>query len=264
MSIKVTVVVAAYNLESYIARCLSSVSNQTLKDIEIIVVNDGSTDETGQIVECFSDTDPRIRVINQENGGLSAARNTGLRHAQGEFVAFLDGDDFVDPTMYESLYSAIQADSAEMAVCGYCKLWEEAGGQTLKTQKHFFDKRLIHGDLINQFLARHDEAYVVVWNKLFKRALIADNGLYFENRAFFEDAGFIPTYLKHITTIAVVQETLHYYVQRSGSITKSVSPIIKVSLENTLAKVTGSLGNRSREPHLKAFQMRLLIYTYNY
>lgn len=101
---KISIVVAAYNVEDYIEKCLESLTAQSIKEIEILVINDGSRDNTVNIANEFTKCDKRIRVISQENGGLSAARNTGINHANGEFIAFVDGDDYLDKSMYEILY----------------------------------------------------------------------------------------------------------------------------------------------------------------
>ena len=114
---KVSVIISVYNVEKYLARCLDSVINQTLKDIEIICVNDGSTDNSAQILEEYAQKDERIKVITQVNSGLSEARNTGMSASTGEFIAFLDSDDFVDLDFYEALYNSAVKNNCEIA-CG--------------------------------------------------------------------------------------------------------------------------------------------------
>ena len=104
MAPKLSVVVPVYNVENYLSKCLDSILKQTLEDIEIICVNDGSTDGSANILQDYKKKDPRIIVLEQENQGLGAARNTGIRTARGEYIGFVDSDDFIEPTMYEKLY----------------------------------------------------------------------------------------------------------------------------------------------------------------
>ncbi len=105
---KISVIVPAYNVESYLADCLDSILNQTYPNIEVIVIDDGSPDRSGEIAENYKQKDRRIKVIHQENGGLSVARNSGLDNATGEFVCFIDSDDWIEPDYLELLYSAVR------------------------------------------------------------------------------------------------------------------------------------------------------------
>src|SRR5688572_9544736 len=116
---KVSVVVTAYNLEAFIAQCLETIISQTFTDFECIVVNDGSIDNTRKIVEQYTKKDSRLRLISKENGGVSTARNTGFDAAQGEYIIFLDGDDFFEPHLLERLYDKIIKHGADIAVCNF-------------------------------------------------------------------------------------------------------------------------------------------------
>ena len=119
--VKVSVIVPAYNVEGYINDCLESLVNQTLKEIEIIVVNDGSTDRTSEIISKFSAKDSRMKIINQENQGLSAARNNGMQQATGEYIGFVDSDDYIDLDFYEKLYEAAKTNDADISVASILK-----------------------------------------------------------------------------------------------------------------------------------------------
>jgi glycosyltransferase involved in cell wall biosynthesis len=267
MKPKVSVVVAAYNVEKYIERCLQSLANQTLREIEILVINDGSKDRTEEIAKKFEEKDSRFKVITQENGGLSAARNTGIKNARADYIAFLDGDDYVNVTMYEKLYSKIIHEQSDLAICGFVKVWEDADGIELKRKKYKVNKKLLNGDIIGNFLTKQDEPFVVAWNKLFKKNIIKTNSIYFENRAFFEDVGFIPRYLFYSKKIVVVNQVLHYYVQRSGSITKKYNPIIEESARNTLSLLNNFFNSKELlekyKEDIKQLETRLLIYIIN-
>ena len=122
----ISVIVPAYNIEKYIARCLESICAQTYKDLEIIAVDDGSTDNTGSIMDECAQKDNRITVIHKEHEGVSAARNAGLDNAKGEYIGFVDGDDCIDPVMYETLLDALKGNESDIAITAYDEKGEAA------------------------------------------------------------------------------------------------------------------------------------------
>ena len=148
--VKVSVIVPVYNVEIYLADCLDSVLQQTLKDIEIICINDGSTDKSPEILAEYAKKDPRITIISQENKGLSSARNRGLEVATGEYVAFLDSDDWVDPDYYEKLYNTAVKYDAQIACSGYkrCSENEEKIWLKFKDVKNLFFTCVIVEDVM--------------------------------------------------------------------------------------------------------------------
>ena len=115
---KLSVVLPVYNVESYVSKCIDSILNQTFKDFELIIIDDGSTDSSSAICEHYKNIDSRIQLIKQKNQGLSAARNHGIQLAQGEFISFIDSDDWIDSTMYADLLSLITSD-VDIVVCGH-------------------------------------------------------------------------------------------------------------------------------------------------
>lgn len=116
---KVSVIVPVYNVENYIRKCLDSIISQTLKDIEIILVDDGSEDNSGKICDEYAEKDSRIIVIHQKNNGLSNARNTGLNIASGEYIGFVDSDDYIKSEMYSEMYQTAEKTDADMVLCNY-------------------------------------------------------------------------------------------------------------------------------------------------
>ena len=116
---KVSIIVPVYNVEKYLKRCINSLINQTLQDIEIIVVDDGSTDNSGQIIKEYQEKNSNIKYYKKENGGLSDARNYGMKYAPSEYIAFLDSDDFVDKTMYEKMYNKAIEENADYVECDF-------------------------------------------------------------------------------------------------------------------------------------------------
>lgn len=260
---KVSIVVAAYNVEKYIERCLNSLINQTLREIEIIVVNDGSTDDTQQICESFQGLDKRLVVISQDNRGLSEARNTGIRIAKASYIAFVDADDSMDRTMYKKLYEEMKNNNAELVICNFLKVWEDNNLKTIKSRDVLLNKSLLKGNILTKFLTRHDESLVVAWNKLYKLDVIKNNNIMFLNKAFFEDVGFMVRYLINVKKICYVNEPLYRYSQRFGSITKSYNPIIEESLKSTV-NIVNNIKQTMSQKYLQTFRLRLLIYTFNY
>ncbi|MES5843931.1 MULTISPECIES: glycosyltransferase [unclassified Bacillus cereus group] len=262
---KISIVVAAYNVEDYIEKCLESLTAQSIKEIEILVINDGSRDNTVNIANEFTKCDKRIRVISQENGGLSAARNTGINHANGEFIAFVDGDDYLDKSMYEILYEKTITDNLDLVVCGFKKVWLDEDANKLREKEYYFNKELLNGNVLENFLCKHDEPFVVAWNKLYRTEIIKKNNIYFENRAFFEDVGFMPRYLYYANKVACLDNAMYYYVQRKGSITKSYNSMIESSLINTLRLVKEFFKKDiSLRPCIDTLELRLKIYHLNY
>ena len=202
---KVSVIVPVYNVEKYIDKCLNSLVNQTLKDIEIIVVNDGSKDKSEDIIKKYKKKYKNIIYVTKENGGLSSARNFGMIYATGEYIAFLDSDDYVDTTLYEKMYKKAKAKNYDYVECDFYWEYEDHKkvdcGYRFKNKKEMFAK-----------------ARVVAWNKLIKRDIIVSHKLEFPVGLYYEDVEFFYKLLMHINTFSFVEEPLIYYVQRETSI----------------------------------------------
>ena len=158
---KVSVIVPAYNTEPYIEQCVNSVLHQTLKDIEIIFINDGSTDRTGEILEYLVAGHPNAKVIHQENKGLYRTREFGLSLATGDYVGWIDADDFVEPHMYEAMYNTAIKNNSELVICDYSWI-----PRKIRTKEKWF--REYKGIIDASFVEQNSQ----VWNKLVKRDLL--------------------------------------------------------------------------------------------
>lgn len=213
---KVSVIVPVYNVEKYLTKCLDSLVNQTLEDIQIIVVNDGSLDGSQQIIDHFVGKFPeKIKAFQKENGGLSDARNFGLERVTGEFIGFVDSDDYVNHSMFEEMYALAQKHSAEMVICNLQKV-DETGKITQKlTQIPNMPEKI---DLENHFSVFSDLSYFAC-NKIFKKDLFVDKR--FKKGVHFEDIQLIPQLLLKCTTIAQTQNYHYHYLERTDSITKT-------------------------------------------
>ena len=164
----VSVIIPAYNIEDYIGRCLDSVLSQTYKNLEIIGIDDGSSDRTGEILDNYAKKDRRIKVIHKENGGVSSARNKGIEAAEGDYIGFIDGDDLIEPEMYKTLVDLLEEENADIAHCGYQMVFPDridyyhnTGKKKIQTTEEGL-KDLLSGEMIEPGLV----------NKLYKKELI--------------------------------------------------------------------------------------------
>ena len=203
---KVSVVVPIYNVEKYIKKCLDSLVNQTLQEIQIILVNDGSTDESGNIAkEYASKYTNKIIYLEKENGGLSDARNFGMRYTEGEYIAFLDSDDYVENTMYEEMYNKALQENSDYVECDF--LWEYPD----KVKK---DKRIPYSNKKEMLT----NVRVVAWNKLIKREILEKNNISFPKGLRYEDIEFTYKLIPYLNKVSYVDKEFVHYVQRNNSI----------------------------------------------
>ncbi len=209
---KVSVIVPVYNVEKYIDKCLDSLVNQTLKDIEIIIVNDGSPDNSEKIINKYLKKYKNIKYFIKENGGLSDARNFGIKYATGEYIAFLDSDDYVSLEMYDKMYRKAKENDFDMVVCDINYLYND------KTVRVDSGIKCDTKDIKSTYLNIHPAA----WNKIFKKELF-NNDIYFKKGVWFEDVEFIYRLLPYIKNIGVIHEAYNQYIQREGSITNTIN-----------------------------------------
>ena len=216
--IKVSVIVPIYNSEKFLKKCLDSILNQTLQDIEIICVNDGSTDGSQIILDNYSKKDSRIKVIAQENQGLSEARNRGMFIATGEYVGFVDSDDWIDKDFYEKLYLYAKNYDADISVAGIKRL------RTYKWKYHLkFSYIEATTNIDRKFLLCDVPDKCYVWNKIYKLSEIRKHNLNFEKGVFFEDRCFTAEVLTHLGKLVTVPDTYYNYWTNNKSIVKTNS-----------------------------------------
>ena len=168
----ISVIVTAYNIEEYLSRCMDSLIRQTYKSLEIILVDDGSTDGTAAICDEFQEKYENVRVIHQENQGPSAARNAGVRIAQGEFIGYVDGDDWTEPDMYEKMLEACLTTGAQIAICTYRQIGE--GTEEIQPTGNIIE--LTKEEALEWYISGHPQYHIYhsVWSKLFDRKVIED------------------------------------------------------------------------------------------
>ena len=220
---KVSVIVPCYNMEKYLDNCFKSLINQTYKNLEIIFVNDGSTDKTLDLLRKWRGEERlNFTLINQENKGLSATRNVGLRKATGDYIYFLDPDDIIFPTLIEELVNMLEDDKYDYSYCEYMRVkdgkkYEDFNFKNKKGKFTILNKT----ETLKRFLV-HNLRWCV-WNKLFKANIIKDNNIFFqEDCRYGEDTYFCFEYFKHMTKPGILTDkVLYYYTQRKSSLTHS-------------------------------------------
>lgn len=211
---KISVIIPIYKVEAYLEKCVISVRHQSYQNLEIILVDDGSPDGCGELCDRFAEEDPRIRVLHKENGGLSDARNKGLDIATGEYILFVDSDDFIHPQMVEILYRNLQAAEADISVCGFLSV--EEGEEVSLALSGESKTEVFEGEEVMHCLQHRNLLTVVAWNKLYKRSLFAE--LRYPKGKLHEDEFLIHHLLHQCKRIVYTDGKLYYYLQRSGSI----------------------------------------------
>lgn len=223
---KVSVIVPVYNIQNWLNRCITSLINQTMQDIEIILVNDGSTDNSALICSQYKKRDPRVRLVNKSNGGLSDARNYGLKFCKGKYVIFVDGDDYVDQNYVKYLYEAIDYNQSDVAMCGYYEVDQKENIIKEVLPNIPNAKDTINGkELYYYFHQPNGVVDQVVWNKIYKFSLFKN--LKFEKGRYYEDGYFIAPLCWNAKKISIVRKCLYNYVQRKDSITHSTLTVKK-------------------------------------
>ena len=209
---RISVIVPVYNVERFLPPCLESIAAQTFGDLEVILVNDGSTDGSAELAQEFARRDPRFRVVHQENGGLSKARNTGIAEATGEFIAFVDSDDVLPPRAYELLIGALDETGSDFATGNVHRLTNAGTSQARFLARAFATTRLrTHVTRDRALLADR-----TAWNKLFRRAFWQANGWQFPEGRYNEDIPVILPAHFAARSVDVIEEPVYYYRIREG------------------------------------------------
>ena len=217
---KVSVIVPMYNVRDYVGQCLDSLAKQTLPDLEVIMVDDGCTDDTPDIASSFCKTYPeRFRLLHKQNGGLSDARNYGIPHARGEYIAFLDSDDFVEPELYEKL-AEVMDEGCDAAVTDIEYWYEDPA-------KRFIMKGLTDWKA-ETVQKRAMLSPMFAWNKMYRRSLFEQQGFRYPLKTWYEDIPVTTMIFARAEKIGYLEECLIHYRQREGSIMSSqASPRIR-------------------------------------
>ncbi len=241
----ISVIIPAYNTEKYIAKCLDSILAQEINNMEVIVIDDGSTDNTYQIVKQYSCKYPEIKLFKQKNLKISAARNNGLKKASGKYVIFIDSDDYLEKNMFKQMYTRIEEDNSDLCICGINKLFTNRKEIEVESCLKNSD------DIIADYLIKHKEMDVGIWNKMFRKKIIDNNNICFENGHFFEDTLFVFKYICHINKISFIEKPLYNLLKRGDSVSTSYRPEIVKHAENLYEKVHEYLRMINKEDYYR-------------
>lgn len=209
----ISVIVPVYNVELYIQTCLDSIIGQTYKNLEIFLIDDGSSDRSGAICDEYAMKDSRIKAMHKENSGVSAARNLGLKHATGDWVLFVDADDWIDPKHIKRLLEPAQNGQVDCVICGYVEEYPH----TAFVRHIDLDMPLTGGQAIF-YMLRPDLYQGFLWNKLFKKEVIDRNELYLNETLFYlEDLAFCATFFCQSRLVCCIESDSYHYRQRQDS-----------------------------------------------
>lgn len=258
----ISIIVPVYNIENYLDDCLLSITNQSYENIEIILVDDGSSDKCPALCDKWEQKDTRIKVIHKKNGGLSSARNVGIDLAQGEYIAFVDSDDFVASVMYEDLYEAIVRTQADIAISKIQNYYEDGHTSPFKSTKwhYVIDKEMIleHTEYLHLCLSTKIETSA--WNKLFKRKLFDD--VRFSEGRLAEDYLMMYYILKNVRKVVYLNKIHYNYRIRQGGICSSFSHL-NDTYKNIQEIHSDLVQNKDfiSIKHLNIFKLKFLIST---
>ena len=215
---KVSVIVPVYNVEQYLEQCLDSLNAQTLPEMEFILIDDGSTDRSGELAEQFAAAHPRFRVIHQENKGYAGARNAAIPLAKGKYIGFVDSDDYVEPEMFQKLYEAAEQENADISGCSFSYYYQN--DDQIVPYRNFMFSRVLKKNQGKFFGGAETSIFdnAVTWNRIYSRKMIETYGIRFaENMKMAEDVPFFWCSYLTANKITLSEECLYYYRnQRAG------------------------------------------------
>jgi len=214
----VSIVVPVYNVENYLQRCLDSIIGQTFQHIEIIVVNDGSTDTSLEILKHYAQREPRITLIDQSNQGLSGARNSGIKTAQGEYILFVDSDDIIEPSLVEECLQLIKKEQSDIIVYGYKKVKED---MSLIAQPYLENRTLDRAEALYELLSLNISP--MACNKFIRTDLLKNNRISFPVAKLHEDVGTMYKIFWSAKRISTTSKSYYYWINRETSITGAIT-----------------------------------------
>lgn len=209
---KVSIIVPVFNGENYIVECVENIKNQTFHDFELILINDGSTDETDKLCKTISEDDKRVKYISKQNGGTWTTRNLGIENATGKYILFLDCDDYYDNRLLEKMHDSIEKNDLDLVICGQIDVVKQKDGvienKALPERKYYNNNKKFLNDYI---YIRSKGIAETIWNKIYKTEIIKNNNIRFQNLKRGEDVIFNLDYFKFVNRCETIPETLYYY-----------------------------------------------------
>lgn len=258
-SLKVSVIIPVYKVEEYLDRCLTSVVNQTYTNLEIILVDDGSPDNSGALCDEWAKKDSRIRVIHKENGGQSSARNRGISESTGAFIAFVDSDDFVDKDMIKVLMQMHYETGCKMCACSYYKHFNPARdcvNETPNTEVEYITCEYANTYLIGDMLGVDNSS----WNKVYDRELFSD--ILFPEGMIYEDLYIMANLMYEANELAITEYKGYYYCINMQSTTRDISPKKRYSLTVGLKRRENFFTEKGLTELKRKLQATILLNSY--
>lgn len=264
---KISIIIPVFNGENYIEKCLKTVINQTLRDIEIIIINDGSTDESIKVINKYKDMDNRIIVINQKNSGQSVARNNGIKRASGEYIGFVDADDWIRTDMYENMYKLAKENNADVVVCAHDKVFDKAENNI--TNVHNVKSEIINlnGENYEEYIMNYIRNFRhgnEVWNRIFKLDVLRKGDVVFDVHykqgipEIGEDMVFNIKAALSSKIIVSTSESYYYYYMREGSAMNSSKPNLLYRMILMQKKMEEYITNKFQED-MSILMSRMLV-----
>lgn len=255
----ISIIIPVYNAEKYLEKCLDSILSQTYKDFEVLLINDGSQDNSKSICEKYQMEDKRFTLINKENGGPSSARNLGIKDAKGEYLSFIDSDDFISEDFYEKLVNSIEQNNSDIAFCKYVLF----GGNESKFSEEKGLNEFVNDADIKHFFESKNHVNSYLWRCLFKKELFKNN-LYDENIRYLEDLDLFLRILHHKPKFSLVDEYLYFYVQSPDSITRKMDKNLLLRYEKGILKCTEDLLKLNKIDYINSLKFNCFIIANNY
>lgn len=215
----ISIIIPIYNVEKYLDECLTSVMNQTYKNFEVILVNDGTKDNSIEIVNKFISKHNNIKLVNKENGGLGSARNVGINHARGKYLIFIDSDDYIEATYIEKLYTEIEKSKSDIVICGINKYYENS--KNIEPVNLEVENNKSYSSLEAIKLLFTNKIFCHAWNRIYRKELFINNNILFPEGKLYEDILPAVKLISKSKKISFIKENLYYYRIREGAITSS-------------------------------------------
>lgn len=250
---EISIIVPVYKVEKYLSKCVDSILAQTFTDFELILVDDGSPDSCGKICDEYALKDSRIKVIHKENGGLSDARNAGIAVAKGEYLGFVDSDDYIAPDMYELLYRLIRENDADISICDAVLVDEETEVNYVDSEKKYILER---ESALKEMIFKRLFA-VNAWNKLYKKELFSDT--LYPKGMLYEDLAITYKLIDKTKRLVYIPAKKYAYVQRKGSIMNQTGYKVKVDKVLIVREMIEHFNMRSCFTELFAGMIRYLL-----
>ena len=250
---KLSIIVPVYGVEKYIDKCLNSLVKQSLKEIEIIVVNDGTKDNSQKIIDKYVKKYPdKIKSYIKENGGQGSARNYGLKKATGEDIGYVDSDDFVEKDMYKKLYNKAKENNYDIVVCGNYNVSEDYQNKNIDTFINNYNT-----DLENIFFGK-----MAVWSKIYKRDILIKNKLEFKEKVWYEDVAFTLKAIMNSNTFAFIDEPLYDYLIREGSIMNNSNVQRNLEILDAFNDILSYIKHNKKEEYFSKIEFLAIDHIY--